>query len=223
MLVSTDMWPRVRVACELIKNIMRDPPHRLLDLGCNNGTFTIIVAKSVGASEIYGIDIDKEVVNEARKRGVVAYTLDLNSNKLPFKDDYFDLIIMFEVIEHLVNPDNALREARRVLKPSGFFVLTTPNLASWLNRILLLLGYQPTYLDVSTETSVGHFHRGEPLGHVRGFTLRALKGLLEYHGFKIVKVAGSGSLHQPNIIKFLDRLFAYIPSLARILVIVCQK
>jgi ubiquinone/menaquinone biosynthesis C-methylase UbiE len=102
---------------------MRDPPHRLLDLGYSNGKFTMIVAKSVGVTEIYGVDIDKEVVNEARKRGVVAYTLDLNSNKLPFKDDYFDLIIMFEVIEHLVNPDNALREARRVLKPSGFFCI----------------------------------------------------------------------------------------------------
>lgn len=93
-----------------------------------------------------------------------------------------------------------------------------------MNRILLLLGYQPTYSEVSTEVIIGQICKGgKPDGHLRLFTFRALMELLEYHGFKVIKVAGSGSLYQPRIIKFLDKMFAKRPSFARIQIIACIK
>jgi 2-polyprenyl-3-methyl-5-hydroxy-6-metoxy-1,4-benzoquinol methylase len=55
-----------------------------------------------------------------------------------------------DVIEHLLNPDLAICGVLRVLKRGGFLVLSAPNLAKWLNRLLLFLGLQPRYSEVST-------------------------------------------------------------------------
>ncbi len=56
---------------------------------------------------------------------------------------------MEEVIEHLYNSDLVISEIYRILKRNGILILSTPNLASWINRLVLLLGYQPFSHDVS--------------------------------------------------------------------------
>jgi ubiquinone/menaquinone biosynthesis C-methylase UbiE len=88
-----------------------------------------------------------------------------HAKKLPFQSDYFDMIYMDDIIDHLVDPDYAINEVARVMKTNGFQVLSTPNLASWLNRLLLLLGIP------------GRFGRSDsfPVGHLRLFTYEALK------------------------------------------------
>lgn len=58
---------------------------------------------------------------------------------------------MLRVIEHLINPDNAISEAYRVLKPGGFLIIATPNQASWVNRVLLLFGHPILGIDLSTK------------------------------------------------------------------------
>jgi 2-polyprenyl-3-methyl-5-hydroxy-6-metoxy-1,4-benzoquinol methylase len=84
-----------------------------------------------------------------------AYELDVSSERLPFQDGYFDVVYMGDVIEHLTNPDFAINEVARVIKTNGFLVLSTPNLACWLNRLLLLLGMQPLFSEVSTAKTFG--------------------------------------------------------------------
>jgi len=59
------------------------------------------------------------------------------------------IVIMSELIEHLVDPDATLDEALRVLVPGGTLLLSTPNLAAWYNRALLLFGVQPVFTEVS--------------------------------------------------------------------------
>lgn len=218
------VYPRINVAINMAKRHVSNIT-RFLDLGCGNGYYTLLIGNKLNAQEIYGVDIDEVKLRKASSRGIRAFKVDLNSDKLPFPDNYFDLVTALEVIEHLINPDNMLKEVYRVLKPNGVFILSTPNLASWLNRILLLLGFQPTYSEVSTEVSVGHVFKGKgrPCGHLRLFTLRALVELLEYHRFRILEIRGCGSLHQPKIIKFFDKVFSKIPSLSRILVVATTK
>lgn len=65
------------------------------------------------------------------------------NGKLPFADESFDLIWCSEVIEHLEDPAFALGELRRVTKPGGTLVLTTPNSYAWLFRFIALFGLTP--------------------------------------------------------------------------------
>jgi 2-polyprenyl-3-methyl-5-hydroxy-6-metoxy-1,4-benzoquinol methylase len=65
------------------------------------------------------------------------------NQRLPFGDGEFDLIWCSEVIEHLQDPAFALSELRRVTKPGGLLVLTTPNSYAWLFRFVALFGFTP--------------------------------------------------------------------------------
>ncbi len=62
----------------------------------------------------------------------------------------------------------------------------------------------------------------KPSGHIRSFTLRALRELLQYHGFKVVKVRGVPGV-EPRELAPLDKLFSKIPSLARRIVVLARK
>jgi SAM-dependent methyltransferase len=65
------------------------------------------------------------------------------NQRLPFEDGSFDLVWCSEVIEHLVDPAFSLGELRRVTKPGGLLVLTTPNSYAWLFRFIALFGLTP--------------------------------------------------------------------------------
>lgn len=122
---------------------------KYLDLGCGNGSFTLRIAKVLNAREVYGVDISTKLVEEARDKGINAYVVDLNTDDLPFNDEEFEVVSAFDVIEFLWNTDKVIGEVYRVLKPKGYFILTTPNLASWINRLLLLFSYLPMYYEIS--------------------------------------------------------------------------
>jgi SAM-dependent methyltransferase len=180
----------------------------------------------LGIRDFYGVDIDEAALKKAVGRGVKVFKADLNSDPLPFKDGFFDAVLMEEVIEHLVNPDNAIREAFRVLKAGGLLLLSTPNLAWWLNRLALLLGYQPYWSECSTIYNVGKFKRnqGQLLsGHLRLYTYKALKQLLELHGFKVIASKGVTYNNLPSVFKHIDRLISKMPSLAQIIMVLAQK
>jgi len=72
---------------------------------------------------------------------------------LPFNDNTFDLIWCSEVIEHLINPQNAIKEFLRVTRPDGVLILTTPNSYFWLMEILYLFGLKPKKIQ-----NPGHKH-----------------------------------------------------------------
>lgn len=146
--------------------------------------------------------------------------------RLRRRKEYVDIAI--EVIEHLLNPDYMLREVHRVLKDDGIFLISTPNLASWVNRLILLLGYQPYNAEVSTEILAGvpwkAYSFTKPSGHIRPFTLRGLRELLEYHGFHIIKVVGVPGVYPKHVLfQLLDKLFAKRPSLAQRLIVLARK
>jgi hypothetical protein len=90
----------------------------------------------------------------------------------------------------------------------------------------MLLGYQPYNCEVSTEILAGVQWRdrtfAKPAGHIRPFTLRALKELLTYHGFKVIAVKGAPGV-EPKELRLLDPILSLKPSLARRLIVLARK
>jgi ubiquinone/menaquinone biosynthesis C-methylase UbiE len=164
-------------------------PDKYLDLGCGDGSFTLKVAKVINAQKVYGVDVAGEVLAEAERKGIKTYIADLNTNRLPFADGEFDVVSAFEVIEHLWNTDNMISEAYRVLKTTGLLILTTPNLASWVNRLLSLFGYLPVHYGCSLKHDLEKRplqSASGPCEHMRLYTFKTLKKHLEVYGFRVV-------------------------------------
>ena len=207
---------------KVLKIFSKHKLEKILDVGCGDGNFSILLKEACKAKEVYGIEISEEGVESARKKGVKAFQLDIDEDDFPFEEDYFDDIFAGEVIEHLFDPDHFLDEVYRVLKPQGIFVLSTPNLAAIHNRIALLFGYQPFPLGVSARMNIGRIYEpdsDQSLDHVRVLTLRSLKEMLKIHKFKILDVKGSCAMLPENmkfkrIVKGIDKVFTVFPSLS---------
>lgn len=98
---------------------------RVLDLGCNTGYGTAILARK--SKSIVGVDVSEGAVSAAsREHANIEFHL-VNGKELPFPSGSFDLVTSFQVIEHLVDPRQYLDEIRRVLVPGGVVLFTTPN------------------------------------------------------------------------------------------------
>jgi len=192
---------------------------RMLDVGCGDGSF---IRQFQDKCQIFGLDRSKKAIEKVNELGLNGIKLNISSEKFPFENEYFEIVYMGDVIEHLLNPDFAIMEIKRVLKPEGFLILSTPNLACWYNRLLLLFGIQPMFTEVS---SIGVFGRSGtlPVGHLRLFTLRALRAFLSFHGFKILREIGSPFDELPVFMRRLDRIFCKIPSISSIIIVLAQK
>jgi SAM-dependent methyltransferase len=100
---------------------------RVLDLGCNTGYGTHIIAQS--ARSVIGVDVSPRAIAEA-KRLYPGLDLQLvDGRSLPFPDRSFDMVVGFQVIGHVAEPDRYLHEIKRVLVNDGVLLLTTPNAA----------------------------------------------------------------------------------------------
>ena len=207
---------------------------RLLDIGCGDGTFTLLLKKALKAEEATGIEIAPEAIASVKEKGLKAYQLDIDESPFPFEDAYFDVVYCGEIIEHVFNPDHLLEEVYRVLKAEGTAIFTTPNLAGWPNRVALLLGYQP----YPTAVSPQHEGVGKMLikgdegqwGHIRVFTVRAFKELLSIHHFKTIRLIGCPVVvNTPSakmvirLIRLLDKAMSKIPSLSTRVIAVVKK
>jgi SAM-dependent methyltransferase len=196
---------------------------KYLDMGCGDGSFTLEIAKIVKAEEVWGVDKEPRGVPKPIK----LLTCDLAVERVPLPSNYFDLITAIEVLEHLPYGDNLVAEASRLLKRGGLFLLTTPNLASWINRVLLLFGYQVMHVEPSR-----FYHIGLPLGvrrrqsyagHLMLYTLRGLTDMLKVYGFDVIDKKG---VHWPvknKLLSYLDIFFSKRTSLAQDLVILARK
>jgi len=123
--VDPDLWnehiARYCFAVRLAKN------KRVLDVACGLGYGTAELAKV--AASVQAIDISPEAIEEARRRYAapnIQFTA-APAQCIPFPDASFDLIVAFEVIEHLEDWPSLLAETRRLLAPGGQLIISTPN------------------------------------------------------------------------------------------------
>ena len=100
---------------------------KVIDIGCGAGYGSAVLGEKY---EVIAIDNSSEAIEYAKKHySKKARFLTANATKLPFEDGNFDVACSFEVIEHIKEAKKYLKEAVRVLKPGGKFILSTPNRA----------------------------------------------------------------------------------------------
>ncbi len=231
-MITSSAYNRLGKMLELLGRLP-EPPRRILDLGCGDGYLSNLLQQHYPQAEIWGIDISKTAIAAGNKKYKnINFILGDAEKKLPFTDNFFDIVISGEHIEHLRDVDTYLEEINRVTKDYGYLLMTTPNLASWINRILLLFGRQPWYLEASLRKNLPIFQIGSfvfpinpytpAVGHLRLFSLDILKKLLALYGFNLAKVKGAKIMMKPGL-KQLDTFFSWFPSLAFGLVVLAQK
>src|SRR3989442_8000752 len=142
---------RIAKSIALVRSLS---PKTVVDVGSGIGTTAERIHHETGAKVIC-FDISANAVAECKKRGLDAHVLNIDHDRLPLADDTIDVVLMAEVIEHVVDPDGALSEIRRVLAPGGPLVLSTPNMACLFNPRMLPPGFQPFPTEVSTKLVIG--------------------------------------------------------------------
>lgn len=206
-----------------LKMVLEKYQHRIktsLDVGCNPA-MTRIMAKMTGSRTI-GLSITSKGMYSEGEWAIC----DVETG-LPFADNSFDFVFSGELVEHTFNTDYFISEIRRVMKEGAYLILTTPNLASFWNRIFIILGYQPHQLGVSMRKSYGNpFLKWDRFwGHTKVFTYKAMKEFLLDNGLEIVKIYGEfiRNEHDGKFKRALRNFMSKFPSLSEDLVCICRK
>lgn len=171
------------------------PNTKVLDVGCGCGKLGAAL-KDKGCYRA-GIEINKKLADLAKPNYEQLIISDIEDLvDLPFSEGYFDVIVFADILEHLIHPENVLYGLKKYLSDSGYIIISIPNVANWQVRLNLLLGrfeYKPGIVDG---------------GHLRFFTLRTIRKMLERCGYRVDWIKGRN-----RIIKilgmFYKRLFAF--------------
>lgn len=106
-----------------LEKLLPDLKGKLLDIGCADGTTIDYISQKFPFLNITGIDYYKKAIDFAKKTKPHIKFIHADVHSLPFKKNDFDIITSVEVLEHLENPQKALEEIYRVLRPGGFMIL----------------------------------------------------------------------------------------------------
>ncbi|MEI7741668.1 MAG: class I SAM-dependent methyltransferase [bacterium] len=115
---------------------------RILDAGCGEGHLLALIKKRLPGAETFGSDIIEVALEHARVRSPDSTFVTARISEMPFADGYFDAITCTEVLEHVYDYREALKEFRRLIRPGGYLIVTFPNEPVW-TASRFLLGRRP--------------------------------------------------------------------------------
>lgn len=156
-----------------------------LDVGCGNGVVAKAVAERTGGP-VVGIDVSGECVRYATKHNAhpgVEYRQDALEDFNPTAP--LGLVTMYEVIEHVDDPQAVLRRVRDWLLPGAHVILSTPNRSSLNRRIKTLPGVRSLYTRLS-----GHSPDRAQVGHVEEYRFDEMTGFVRSAGLELTKARG---------------------------------
>ncbi|CAG1006084.1 putative S-adenosylmethionine-dependent methyltransferase/MSMEI_2290 [Anaerolineae bacterium] len=165
----------------------------LLDVGCHIGVM-VELAQQRGW-DAWGVEPSTWASEQARARGLHVITGTLNDTQIP--ENYFDVVTMWDVIEHLTDPAAELRNVHRVVKPGGIFAIHTIDIESAFARVMG--GRWPWLMEM----------------HLYYFSPRTLGKMLEQCGFQVIRSSAQGRFLRLGY--FITRIQPYSKLLYRLL------
>lgn len=205
---------------ELILKLLKSGKKvKVLDVGCGETAgYKFLQEKALKTDiplvnlEYHAVDNNPTIVSLLENTGIIFHLSDVMDMEQVFEKEFFDVIVASEIIEHIVETDKFINILGNLLKRDGYIYLTTPNLASWHGRLMLLFGFQPLATEVSSVRAefgkgniLSKYYHGDAIMHVRVFTLKALLDFLKHNGFIIEKVWGGGYRKIDNLL--FNKLF----------------
>jgi len=154
---------------------------KILEVGCGAGSMARAIKAYRSDLELSGCDLSFRAVREAMKRSALVQVSRADAMSLPFRSGAFRAVLLFDVLEHLPQPELAISEAARVLEPSGLLHISVPMEGRvWtVQGLLRRLGWR------GFECTVGH---------IQAFDITPLRRLLANHGLRTTRVRWSGHL-----------------------------
>jgi len=191
----------------------------VLDVGCGNGVYTLSVAQV--AQTAIGIDIERDRLREAQEDAVnlnaSSKYVEANAECLPFLDSCCDVVMIIEALEHIKNPEIALKEAERVLKSQGYLVVSVPNRLYPLEMHYIRIGktiIRGFYGQMPFFSWAPRFIR-KRFQTARIYTKKEITEIIEENGFVACQVQYSAfprldMLGRKRITEFCDRFFTHL-------------
>jgi len=142
---------------------------RVLDLGCGAGRLLDWLKRH--GWQTYGVEISKQAAEYGKKRGLNIFNGELVETKFP--QEFFDAVVINQVLEHLYDPKGILWEVYRVLRPGGLLIVGVPNIESYESKVF---GEYWSPLDIPR--------------HLYHFSYETLKTMLQKTGFIVEKMVG---------------------------------
>ena len=160
------------VGDDLIKLIPKDAK-KVLDVGCGRGLVgkRLKEAKNI---EVVGIEVSPDAAQEAKKNLDRVYCVDIEAEKSGLDKEYFDCIIFGDVLEHLINPWQVIKDMKAFLAPDGSMIISLPNISHWSVIKGLITGNWE--------------YKGEgtlDITHLRFFTLKSARKMLKDAGLTV--------------------------------------
>jgi len=213
---------------------------KILDIGCSKCDVLLALLK-MGFENLTGVNLfpydlkwlsDKVYFKRyfGNSAGKIKYVIcDIDKEPLPFKDSRFDVILLFDVIEHLHDPERILKEIYRVSRRGALLAISTPNVANLRNRINVIFGrsiYSPLneWLSESQRINDGNFRRF--IGHIREYTMEEVEFMMKKYGFKevLLKKWYASHLQHGSVMYSLYQLFEKLyPKFAYHMLIISRR
>lgn len=203
-----------RAKHELIKTMLSNTPTKksksapkILNIGAGIGDDLKIINKF---GEVYVVDIDKRAIKLVPKK--LCYEKKVgDACKLPYKDNTFDMVLLYDVLEHIKNHKKAISEIHRVLKKGGFFLFAVPAFQSIYSKHDVALGHERRYSKKQLKKLLRKFNKVQ-LNYWNGFLFPGVAI------FRIIKRSSKPSVDKLNAPKIVqDLLFAVLNSENRLL------
>lgn len=150
---------------------------RILDIGCGIGAYVEKFA-ALGA-HAFGVDVDVDKLADARREKNLDQLALAVSEALPFPNNFFDAVLLHEVIEHVADDRQTIGEAHRVCKPGGHVIIFAPNRLYPFETHGAYFGKRYVFGNIPFIGWLPDLLRDKLAPHVRAYTTRRIRALFD--------------------------------------------